>query len=334
MEWGVVHWYRFHPRMFIDSTIGDYIPGAVGMTRAEALATSRALLHARGKLEYDSQKENWNLSDLKEGIKSQEQLHGSQKPYEKLFIMEDSGIISKEENVELIHRNTGEHMTQKVTVLRNIKDIIKSPTNLHMFTNKYMSSPTADNTLSTAINYMLFSLIRETCENIPKKRRVLVHLPEAEYSLAKTASETQNNSIKSYFSNSYGDALRESRQYQMYNILDTQQVTELPSRITSNQMTIWLMPGFKHRSELNWLKGGIGRAQMGDRAESELFSMNDPFQNRGKGFYIGQDKAVKVWNRPRQTYHFREGNDMTELLKNYREVFGLDNAEKWRRWDE
>ena len=62
--------------------------------------------------------------------------------------------------------------------------------------------------------------------------------------------------------------------------------------------------------------------------------MKNPFDNRGKAFYIGQDKAVKVWTRPKQTYHFKEGDDPVQLLKDYRKIFGLSNVEEWSRWDE
>jgi hypothetical protein len=343
MEWGVVKFYRFHPRIFIESTMGDHIPRAVGMTSIESLATNKALMEARGKIFNEKDKENFSLAILQKYIEHQEQLTHMSRPYEKLIILEDSGIISKESTVELIDKKTGEHITEEVKVFRNFNDIVTNPANqpkkdrtshLHVFCNKYMSSSTADSTLSTCVNYLLFSAIKDACESITKKRRVLCHFPEAEYSLVKTATESQSDRIKGYFSDAYADALRETRQWNLFHILDTQQVTELPSRVAANQMTIWLMPGFKHPGELNWLRAGIGRAHMTANSFYELFSMKDPFANRGKAFYIGADKAIKVYLRCRQTYHFREGNDPLELLKNYRLTFGTDAAEKWIRWDE
>ena len=170
--------------------------------------------------------------------------------------------------------------------------------------------------------------------SIHQKRRVICHFPEAEYSLSKTASESQNDRIRGYFSDSYCDALRETRQWNLFHVLDTQQVTELPGKIPANQLTVWLMPGFKHPAELRWLESGIGRAHLSKLGLHDLLGMKNPFDNRGKAFYIGADKAVKVWTRPRQTYHFREGNDPIRMLKNYRLTFGLDVSEPWRRWDE
>lgn len=342
MEWGVVKFFRFHPRTFIETTLGDHIPRAVGMTAIESLATARALMQTRGKLRSEQEKEYWSLEDLEEEIKTQEQLTPASKPYQKLMILQDSGIISKDTSVELIDKVSGDHLQEKVHVFKNFYDIITKPasqpykdptSHVHVFCNKYMSSPTADNTLSTCINYILFSAIKEACETIHKKRRVLCHLPEAEYSLSSRSAESQNDRIRAYFASSYGDALRETRQWQLYHFLDTQQVTELPSNITANQMTLWLLPGFKHKAELLWLQAGVGRAHLTKLGLMDLFSMKNPFDSRGFAFYIGADKAVKVWTRPRQTLHFKEGNDPVELLKNYRLNFGLDNARPWRRWD-
>ena len=334
MEWGVVKFFRFHPRIFLETTMGDHIPRAVGMTQLESLATNQAIMKARGKVDTDKKLENWQLEKLKEYFDEQEQLTHMQKPYQKMFLLETSGIVSNETTVELIDKQTGEHLTEKAEVLRDVQDIINSPTNLHVFTNRYMSSSSAESTLSTCINYILFSMIKEACENTPKKKRVLCHFPEAENSLSRSKTESQESKIRGYFSDSYADALRETRQWNLFHILDTQQVTELPNKITANQMTLWLMPGFKHRSELNWLQAGVGRAHLSSRGWHDLFSMKNPFDNRGKAFYIGADKAVKVWTRPRQTYHFKEGNEPVKLLKEYRTTWGLDNAEKWIRWDE
>lgn len=343
MEWGVVKFFRFHPRMFIETTLGDHLPRAVGMTSIETLATNRGLMQARGRIRTEDERENWSLESLEEEIKDQEQLTHMSKPYQKLIILQDSGIISNDPTVELIDKSTGEHVQEKVYLFRSGNELIDNPStqsksdktsHLHTFCNRYMSSSTADNTLSTCINYILFSLIKDAAENRPKKARVLCHLPEAEFSLAKSASESQDSKIRGYFSASYADALRETRQWNLFHILDTQQVTELPNKIPANQLTLWLMPGFKHRAELNWLQSGIGRAQIPKWGWNELFSMKNPFDNRGKVFYIGADKAVKAWTRPRQTLHFREGNDPTQLLKSYRLTFGLDNVEPWKRWDE
>jgi hypothetical protein len=343
MEWDVVKFYRFHPRIFIETTMGDHIPHTVGMTQIESLATTKAIMQTKGRIRSESERENWTLDDLREEIESQPQLTHMSKPYQKLMILEDSGIISKESTVELIDKTTGDHLQEKVHVFKNFNDIITRPANqpvydktshLHVFCNKYMSSSTADNTLSTCVNYILFSAIKEACEAIHKKRRVLCHLPEAEYSLSKHSSENQNDKIRNYFAGSYGDALRETRQWQLYHFLDTQQVTELPSKITANQMTLWLLPGFKHKAELNWLQAGLGRAHLDPYKMRDLFSMRNPFENRGKAFYIGEDIAEKCWTRPRQTYHFTEGDDPVELLKDYRLTFGLDNVKPWIRWDE
>jgi len=339
LEWGVVKFFRLHPRMFIESTMGDYLPHSVGMTQIESLATSRALMRIRGELATPEEKENFTLEQLNEYITDQEQLTHMSKPYQKLIILQDSGLISSDTSVELINKATGDRIQEKVTVLKNFNDIICKPReqrtgNLHVFCNKYMSSSAVDNTLSTCINYLIFGGIREACENIHKKKRVLCHLPEAEYSLSAHSSENQNDKIRQFFGAAYANALRETRQYQLYHFLDTQQVSELPSNVTSNQMGIWLLPGFKHKNELNWLQAGLGRSQVDYGAMQELLSMSDPFSNRGKAFYIGTDMAVKVWTRPRQTYHFKEGNDPAELLKSYRESFGLDNAQDWIRWDE
>ena len=339
IQWGVVKFFRFHPRMFIESTMGDYIPYSVGMTQSESLATSRALMRMRGEIRTDEDKEKFTLEALNEYIEDQEQLHPMSKPYQKLIILQDSGIVSSDTSVELINRLTGEHLQQPVTTIRNFNDIVTKPKkqttgNLHVFCNKYMSSSAIDNTLSTCINYLIFGGIRESCENIYNKKKVICHLPEAEYSLSAHSSENQNDKIRSFFGSAYANALRETRQYQLYHFLDTQQVSELPSNVTANQMTLWLLPGFKHKNELNWLQSGLGRAHLDYYSLQELLSMRDPFENRGKAFYIGADLAVKCWTRPRQTYHFKEGNNPTELLSSYRETFGLDNAQPWIRWDE
>ncbi len=343
MEWGVVKWFRFHPRIFVETTLGDHLPRAVGMTGIETLATNRAMMDARGRCNTEKQKESWNLNELKKQMEEQKQLTHMSKPHEKLMILEDSGIISTEPTVELIDKTTGEHLQQDVHFFRNANEIVNNPvtqskhdktTHLHAFCNRYMSSSTADNTLSTCINYILFSLIKDAAENIPKKPRILCHLPEAEFSLCKTSSQSQNSRIQGYFSDSYADALRETRQWNLFHVLDTQQVTELPHKIPANQLTLWLMPGFKHKAELAWLQAGIGRAQLNNYSWSELFSMKNPFNSRGKAFHIGPEQAVKVWTRPRQTYHFKEGNNPTELLKHCRLTFGIDTAEPWMRWDE
>lgn len=342
MEWGVVKWYRFHPRLFIESTLSDYIPHSVGMTQIESLATQRAITKAKGTIISEEMKENWSLELLQQFIEDQKQLTAMSKPYQKMMILQDSGIISKERTVELIDREKGTREQEKVVVLRNFNEIIKSKTqtkqdptsHLHVFCNKYMSSSAIDNTLSTCINFLIFGMIRESCENIHKKKRVICHLPEAEYSLSKHSSENQNDKIRNYFGALYGNALRETRQYQLYHFLDTQQVTELPSNITSNQLTLWLMPGFKDKSEVSWLQAGVGRAYLDKYSLQELFSMKNPIENRGFAFYIGSDKAVKVWTRPRQTYHFKEGDDPVYLLKKYRNTFGIENSRPWVRWDE
>jgi len=334
IEWGVVKFFRFHPRIFVETTMGDHLPRAVGMTQIESLATNQAMIYSRRKTNNERKMENWDLKDLQKSFEKQDQLTHMSKPFEKLLMLEMSGIVSNESTVELIDKVNGDHIQHKCEVLRDVQDIIKSPTNLHVFCNRYMSSSTAESTLSTSINYILFSMIKEGCENTPNKRRVLCHLPEAENSLSRTKTEGTQGKIQRYFSDSYADALRETRQWNLFHILDTQQVTELPGKIPANQMTLWLMPGFKHRSELNWLQAGVGRAHLRSNSWHDLFSMRNPFENRGKCFYIGADKAVKCWTRPRQTYHFREGNDPVRLLQDYRKTFGLDNAENWIRWDE
>jgi hypothetical protein len=334
MEWGVVKFFRFHPRIFVETTMGDHLPKATGMTQIESLATGQALIDARKNIDNEKKMENWDLQELKASFENQDQLTHMSKPLEKLLMLELSGIISKDSTVDLIDKTTGKHTTHDCEVLRNVDRIINSPGNLHVFCNRYMSSSAGESALSTSINYILFSLMKDACERVSNKRRVLCHLPEAENSLSRSKSQGQQGHIRRYFSDSYSDALRETRQWNLFHVLDTQQVTELPGKIPANQMTLWLMPGFKNRSELNWLQGGLGRAHLNDYRWRELFGLKNPFQSRGKAFYIGADKACKVWTRPRQTYHFREGNDPVELLSDYRKTFGLDNAEEWIRWDE
>ncbi len=329
MKWGVVNFYRFHPSCFLETTAGDFLPKAVGMSMMESQATSQAISKARGSV---TDKNNWSFSDLKGLIEEQEQITGRSKPYEKLMLLDINGIVSKEKTVTLINKNTGEQREEDVVHIRNTKNIISDASNLHVFCNKYMSSAVADNTLSMAINYILFSMFKEDCEMVTRKRRVFCHLPEAQYSFTRTSAETQENKIKGYFSDSYVDGMRETRQWNLFNILDTQQVTRIPDDITANQLTLWLMPGFQHKGELAWLEKGVGRAHLNDSSYNDLFSMRNPFNNRGKAFYIGPDKAVLCYTRPRQTYHFQEGNNPLQLLKRYRLEY--DNAETWKRWDE
>ena len=234
--------------------------------------------------------------------------------------------------------------TLKASIIsqNSMKDYLRPPhypskAKIIVWATRYLASPSVPDVSPIVANLIFFILIRGGCwrgYNMRGNRRepIFCHLPEAGMHLNPKEHIKSIETVGRMFTSTYAHALKQDRFYGLYHWMNTQNVKDIYSGIVSNQHSIIFMPGLSSPSEIGWIEEGAGVVFDKYKINYILQQIGDMEENRGKALFISGD-IQKISTRPRITYHIEEHENFLEMLRRYREEYGLSYAEPWVRWD-